>query len=199
MSDTELLGNTTLRRLDRRTFLAGTLAALALPLLPAARAHAQTAAAPGGSSSAAAGKLPEATRTLLSKSPYVYISPLRANGEESSCHGEVWFGWLDDTVVMITAADRWKARAIEKGRDRARLWVGDHGRWKTPTGRNEAFREAPNFDARVSRSRDKALLDRMLALYEKKYPKEIGNWRDRFVEGFASGERWLLRYDITGG
>ncbi len=182
--------DTKLRRVDRRTFLAGSLAALALPLLPAAPARAALSAPGAG--------LPDTTRALLEKSPYVYISPLRANGEESSCHGEVWFGWLDDAVVMITGADRWKAKALAKGLDRARLWVGDHGRWKTLTGRNDAFREAPHVDARVSRSQDRALFDRMLALYEKKYPNEIGNWRDRFVQGFASGERWLLRYEITG-
>lgn len=181
--------------LDRRTFLGGALAVLALPLWAASSAHAQPAATSGGAGAAASGALPEATRALLAKSPYVYISPLRANGEESSCHGEVWFGWIDDAVVVITAADRWKVRAIEKGLGRARLWVGDHGRWKTLTGRNEAFREAPSFDTRVSRSRDKALFDRMLALYETRYPAEIGTWRERFVDGFASGERWLLRYE----
>jgi hypothetical protein len=183
--------------LDRRTFLGGALAVLALPLWPAASAHAAPAAASGGEGAPASGALSEAARALLAKSPYVYVSPLRANGDESTCHGEVWFGWIDDAVVIITAADRWKVRAIGKGLVRARLWVGDHGRWKTLTGRNEGFRDAPHFDARVSRSRDKALFDRMLALYETKYPAEIGTWRERFVEGFASGERWLLRYEPT--
>ncbi len=35
----------------------------------------------------------------------------------------------------------------------------------------------------------------MIAVYEKKYPSEIGSWRDRFKSGFASGERVLIVYE----
>ena len=66
----------------------------------------------------------------LKQSGLVYISPLRADGSESTCHGEVWFAWLDGSVVIITGRDRWKARAVARGLDGARLWVGDHGPWK---------------------------------------------------------------------
>ena len=80
----------------------------------------------------------------LEKSPYVYVSPLLASGRESSCHGEVWYAWLDGAVFAIVAADGWKAKSLAAGRDRARLWVGDHGTWKTSGGlaRNESFRKA---------------------------------------------------------
>jgi hypothetical protein len=107
----------------------------------------------------------------------------------------VWFAFLDGGVLLITAKTAWKARSLARGADRARIWVGDHGRWKGLTGRNEDFRKAPQFDARVRRIEDAAVLDRLLAAYEKKYPAEIGTWRPRFREGFASGERWLLRYE----
>ena len=39
------------------------------------------------------------------------------------------------------------------------------------------------------------LLERMLAVYEKKYPDEIGKWRDRFRDGLTSGERTLVLYE----
>jgi hypothetical protein len=132
---------------------------------------------------------------LLEKSGFVYISPLRADGSESTCHGEVWYGWLDGAVVINTAPATWKSRALAAGHDRARIWVGDHGRWKKMIGRNEAFRQAPHFDARVESVKgDGALLENLLALYEKKYPAEIASWRDKMRDGYQSGSRLLLRY-----
>jgi hypothetical protein len=163
--------------IDRRTFL---LAALASALGPRALAR---AAAPAPALAAA-----------LERSPYAYVSPLRADGRESRCHGEVWFGWLDGAVVVITGSQRWKARALARGLDRARIWVGDHGTWKGALGANEAFREAPSFEARAALAKDAQLLDRLLATFEGKYPKEIGRWRDEMRQGFAQGSRVLIRY-----
>src|SRR5262245_28899370 len=45
---------------------------------------------------------PGVTR-LLESSGFVYVCPLRSDGNESECHGEVWYGWLDGDVVLITA------------------------------------------------------------------------------------------------
>ena len=132
---------------------------------------------------------------LLEGSGFVYISPLRSDGSESRCHGEVWYGWLDGAVVINTAPSTWKSRALARGLDRARIWVGDHGRWKRIVGRNEAFRAAPSFEARVEAvAGDEALLDALLALYERKYPDEIADWRDEMRSGYRSGARLLLRY-----
>jgi hypothetical protein len=134
-------------------------------------------------------------RALLEESPFVYISPLLANGQESSCHAELWYAWLDDSIVVNVASDRWKATALTRGLDRARIWVGDHGRWKGLLGsRNEDFRGAPHFDARVERVEDATTLDELLAMYEKKYPEEIARWRDPMRSGVADGSRVLLRY-----
>jgi hypothetical protein len=166
--------------MDRREFLLGS-AALALGSLawPLRRAAADDA-------------LPTA---LLEESVFVYISPLRTDGSESTCHGEVWYGWLDGAVVVNTAPTTWKSRALAKGLDRARIWVGDHGRWKQMLGRNEEFRKAPHFDTRVESVKgDSALLERLLAQYERKYPKEIASWRGKMRDGYASGDRLLLRY-----
>jgi hypothetical protein len=38
------------------------------------------------------------------------------------------------------------------------------------------------------------MIDRLLAVYEEKYPNEISKWRDRMRSGFADGSRILLRY-----
>ena len=132
--------------------------------------------------------------SLLEKSGFVYVSPLLASGEESRCHGEVWFGWLDGGVVLITAHDTWKARALARGLDRARIWVGDHGRVGRVLGR-DAFRAAPSFDARGRQERSPDVLDRLMAAYRKKYPNEIGSWEPRMRAGFTSGERILIRYE----
>ena len=162
--------------------LAGAGAAL-WPLLGGADEHAGADAAK------------ELPAGLLEESGFVYISPLLSDGSESTCHGEVWYGWVDGAVVINTAPSTWKSRAWRRGLRRARIWVGDHGRWKRLLGRNEAFRRAPSFEAEVERVEgDAELLERLLALYEKKYPEEIASWRDEMRTGYITGARWLLRY-----
>jgi hypothetical protein len=131
---------------------------------------------------------------LLARSGFVYVSPLKSDGSESRCHAEVWFGWLDDAVVLITASTGWKARAVARGLDRAHIWVGDHGRVGRVLGSGDAYRQAPSFEARATQSKDAALLERLMAAYRRKYPNEISSWEPRMRAGFASGERTLLRY-----
>jgi hypothetical protein len=174
--------------IDRRTFLA--IAAGAL-LWPTARSLADSH---GGDAGAPASDLDAKLRDALETSGFVYVSPLRSDGAESTCHGEVWFAFLDGAAVLNTVATTWKARAVARGLDRARVWVGDHGRWKTMLGRDEAFRAAPSFDARAELVKDAAVLDRLLAVYEKKYPAEIASWRDEMRAGFHDGSRVLIRY-----
>ena len=169
--------------LGRRAFLRAVAALGLAAALPAARP------------ARAKGSLSEATRRLLEASGFVYVSPLRADGSESTCHGEVWFAWLDGAVLLITSRSSWKVRSLAGGSGRARLWVGDHGPWKQVVGRNEAFRSAPSFDARATASKDAVLLEHVLARYREKYPDEIGRWEERFRSGFASGERVLIRYE----
>ena len=172
--------------IDRRTFLGAAAATLLWPATRVLAGHHEA-----GEKSAAPEGLTDA---VLESTGFVYVSPLLKDGSESTCHGEVWFGWLDGAVVVITDKDTWKARAVAKGRTRARVWVGDHGRWKKMLGSNEAFRKAPHFDAVATAVKDDALLDRLLALYETKYPDEIANWRDRMRKGYHDGSRVLIRY-----
>ena len=37
-------------------------------------------------------------------------------------------------------------------------------------------------------------MDRLLAVYDVKYPKEIGEWRGRMRDGYRDGSRLLIRY-----
>ena len=169
--------------IDRRTLLE---ALVGIALAPVALARAQTPPARTA--------LDPALERALATSPYVYVSPLRSDGAESTCHGEAWFGWMDGSVVVITAATSWKARSLARGLSRARLWVGDHGRWKQLMGRNEAFRSGPSCVAHAERIRDATFIDNLLAVYEKKYPAEIANWRGPMREGARDGSRVLIRY-----
>ena len=183
-------------RYTRRVFTAR-LGWHALGVLGLAAGARSAAARSADAASPERGALPEA---LLARSPFVYVSPLRSDGAESTCHAELWYAWLDDSVVVTVASDRWKASALEQGLTRARVWVGDHGRWKTwYGGRNEAFRAAPSFLARASRAREPGLIDRLLDVYEQKYPDEIASWREPMRSGDADGSRVLLRYSPIAG
>jgi hypothetical protein len=102
-------------------------------------------------------------------------------------------------VVVTVATERWKATALRKGLDRARIWVGDHGIWNTwYGGHNQDFRAAPSFEARGERVRDADLLERLLATYENKYPAEIAQWREPMRTGNADGSRIVIRYTPIG-
>ena len=88
--------------------------------------------------------LPKATVDALAKSPLVYVSPLLTSGKQSSCHAEVWYFWDKDAVVIGTATNRWKVKAVKSGRDKARLWVGEYGS------------SAPTFVAKATIDKDPA-------------------------------------------
>ncbi|MDG2335400.1 MAG: hypothetical protein P8Q97_14345 [Myxococcota bacterium] len=135
--------------------------------------------------------LPKATQEALDTSPLVYISPLLADGKESRCHGEVWFFVDGGSVVIVTATDRWKANAVRQGRDQARLWVGDFGQ----VGRSgDRYRKAPSFVADAEIISDRAVFDRLLESFAKRYPDGWAKWKPRFEKGFADGSRVMIRY-----
>ncbi len=145
------------------------------------------AASPGSAPLA----LPKPTLEALGKSPLVYISPLRKDGSESRCHGEVWYFFDGEAVVIVTAKDRWKARAIRGGGDRARVWVGDFG---TVGQAKERYRQAPTFLARSEIVKDRALFDRLMSAYAGRYPSAWGKWKGRFEKGYGDGSRVMIRY-----
>ena len=133
-------------------------------------------------------------RAAIARSPLVYVSPLKGNGEESTCHGEVWFVPDGGDLLVVTNPERWRAAAIGKGMDRARLWVGNFGVWKKA---GDAFRKAPTFEARASIEKDKGVQAMALEAFGAKYAKEWDKWGPRFRDGLASGERVLIRYSPT--
>jgi hypothetical protein len=135
--------------------------------------------------------LPDTTRSALSRSPLVYVSPLNPDGKESRCHGEVWYFVDGDDVVIATAVDRWKARAVRSGRDRARIWVGDYGRGKQVGDR---YRAGPTFLAHASIDDDPATFQRLMKAFAGRYPEEWGKWEPRFEKAYADKTRLLIRY-----
>jgi hypothetical protein len=171
-------------RLSRRTFLRAGSAAAAALLLPGGRLAADEAFA-----------LPDATRAALGKSPLIYLSPLKSDGTESSCHGEVWFAQDGSDLLVVTASDRWKALAVRRGLDRARVWVGDFGRWKWSLGR---YKTGPTFLVKGRFDADSSVAERALGAFGAKYPDEWDKWEPRFREGLADGSRVLIRYRPTG-
>jgi hypothetical protein len=171
--------------IDRRGFLRLVLAAPAAALLAFGTRPARANPSPASE---------DGRKALLEDSTFAYVSPLRSGGEESTCHAELWYGWLGGAVVVIVSRDGWKARALAQGQDRARIWIGNHGRVKGWLGSNTSFRQAQRFDAQGAVVREEALLDRLMEVYERKYPGEIAEWRDRMRSGFRDGSRLLLRY-----
>lgn len=164
---------------SRREFLTLTLSAAGALWLPrAARGEGEAAG------------LAEPARAALAESPLVYVSPLRKDGSESRCHGEVWFVEDGSDFLVVTADDRWRAVAVRRGLDRARVWVGDFGVWT----RSDRFRSGPRFLARASFESDAAARERALERFGAKYAREWGKWGPRFRKGLSDGSRVLLRY-----
>lgn len=166
--------------LSRRSFLHGVLGVLVWP----------------GGSRAASNPLPPNTSQALDASGLVYISPLKSDGRESFCHGAIWFAWLDGGVVVSTGSASWRARALERGLDQARIWVGDFGPWRKPGGDfDESFRRGPSFTAR-GRVVDPTIHERLEQVYTRKYgEKKISRWGARARREIAAGQRVVIRYE----
>jgi hypothetical protein len=184
------------RAVSRRNFLEAAAALSGALLIPAAFAkgseNPQSAKAAQGSHA-----LSQTTRDAAAKSELIYISPLRGDGKESSCHAEVWFVAEGDDLFVVTWDTRWRSRAIKQGLDRARIWIGDYGRWRQSHG---AFKQGATFLAQGERiSSDAAAVKRTLDAMGSKYA--TSGWKTygpRFTEGLANGHHVLLRYRPVG-
>ncbi len=167
-------------RLSRRCFLEGGAAGLLLAGLgPATLLRAD------------ASVLGPAHRKAMAESPLVYVTPLRSDGSESRCHAEVWFVAEGDDILVVTNPERWRAAAIQKGLDRARVWIGDHGVWKKSEGR---FKRAPSLVVRGRIETDADAHGRALEKFGAKYADGWSKWGPRFRKGLADGSRVLIRY-----
>ena len=150
--------------MQRRELVLGSFAALAATALPARGA---------------------------AESPLIYISPMKSDGGLSRCQAEVWFALHGGDYYVVTAADAWRARAIERGLSAAQIWVGDVGQWRWANGRH---RSLPRLRASGSMIDDPALVEVVLQRLGEKYADEWGTWGPRFRNGLASGQRVMLRY-----
>ena len=138
-------------------------------------------------------RVSKAAQAAIEKSKLIYISPLKSEGKESSCHAEVWFHEDGADLLVVTKKELWRSQAVKRGFDRARIWVGDHGVWKRSNG---AFRNAPSFIARAEHiSGDAEAVGRTLKAMSAKYAdEEWSTYGPLFKKGLADGSRVLLRY-----
>ncbi|MEQ9004976.1 MAG: hypothetical protein RIE74_15565 [Pseudomonadales bacterium] len=130
----------------------------------------------------------------LAESDLIYLTPLKAGGTESACQAEVWFVAEGRDAWVVTAQDSWRARALARGYDRARVWVGDVGVWTRSDG---AYRQLPVAEAQVERVDDPDVHTRVLALFGAKYPLSWVLWGPRFRNGLTAGSRVMLRYRLA--
>jgi hypothetical protein len=173
------------RTLSRRHFLAGTIAVSSALLLPT------RAAFPAEAKST----LPDDAKQAMAKSALIYLTPMLSNGKESTCHAEVWFAHLGNDVYVVTSSSAWRAQAIEKGLDRARIWVGDYGPWRG----NSKFKSAPNYMAKAGVvAKGDSAIESVLSLMGEKYASEWGKWEPRFRSALGDGSRVMLRYRPVG-
>ena len=128
--------------------------------------------------------------SFLDKSNLIYLSPLLADGRESTCHGEVWFVNDGAKIFVVTKADAWRAEALRRGLTAA-IWIGEFGVW---TSAKEKYRSAPYLVAAGQLETDPALHARILKLFGSKYANEWGKWGPRFRDGLADGSRVMLCY-----
>ena len=159
--------------LTRRNILVFTTASVALPAIGIPRR---------GDASA----LGDALDSTL-----VYLSPLKEDGTESTCHGEVWFVVHDGSMFVSTRTGAWRAENVRNGNELARLWVGEHGVW---TEAGDKFKDSPSFVATAEYETDKAVQAAVLAKFGEKYSSGWGKWGPRFKQGLESGARVLLKY-----
>ena len=132
----------------------------------------------------------------LETSQLVYMTPIKSNGEESRCKAEIWFSHHEGDVFVVTPPETWRARAVDKGLTKARLWVGEFGVWTQSDG---AFREAPEFMATASIESEGEVHEQVLSAMGEKYAQTgWGRWGQRFKDGLADGSRVMIRYTIDG-
>lgn len=142
---------------------------------------------------AVAAAVADATQKALGKSNTIYITPLKKNGAESTCHAEVWFTYDGSNIYVVTSSKAWRARAASLGLT-ARMWVGEFGVWKDS---KEAYRKAPQITATAALITDAAAQTQILEKFGQKYYDDWDTWGPRFSNGLKDGSRVMLRYAPT--
>ena len=133
-------------------------------------------------------ELPEELET----SKLIYLTPIKSDGEESKCQGEVWFVYLDSQIYVTTATDAWRAEAIRNDLTDARIWIGEFGNW---TRAKEKYKEAPELMIEGEIFEDEEKMPEILKAFNDKYPGE-GQYPRVFKEQIEDGKRVVLRYEV---
>lgn len=128
----------------------------------------------------------------LKSSKLIYLTPIKSDGEESKCQGEVWFIYLDSKIYVTTATDAWRAEAIRKDLTKARIWIGEYGPWSRA---KEKYKEAPELMIEGKLFEDQNQFPEILEAFNEKYPDE-GRYPRVFKEEIESGKRVVLRYEV---
>lgn len=130
-------------------------------------------------------------QSAMQDSDLIYLTPIKSNGEESSCQSEIWFVADGTDMYVCTATSSWRAQAPREGLDKARVWVGDVGVWTRSDG---AYKDLPSVMTEVTVIDDKAIQEKALDLFGDKYPLQWIVYGPRFRNGLEEGTRTLLRY-----
>ena len=164
--------------LTRRTLMQAALAGTGLSLLPFLKAEV----------------LPGKLQSLLQESDLIYLTPIQTNGKESSCQAEIWYVWDGSDIYVCTDTTAWRVRAVARGLDRTRIWVGDLGNWKRSNGK---YKTLPKIETMSSIVTDETIHAKALEMFGEKYPVGWIRYGTVFREGLASGSRTLLKYHPT--
>jgi hypothetical protein len=127
----------------------------------------------------------------MEESDLIYLTTLKSDGSESSCQAEVWFARHETDLYVVTSSDAWRARAVERGLTRTRVWVGDVGVWSDSGG---SYRSLPQIEAEASRVAEADVQNTVLDIMGEKYRMSWLVWGPRFSNGLADGSRVMLRY-----
>lgn len=162
--------------MDRRSFLKRTAGVIALSMSPKAVLAA-----------------PDLPQKNLATSALIYISPLRSDNRPSRCQAEVWFVQDGAEILVVSSSYAWRVQAIEKGLDKARIWIGEAGVWSKSNGRYKKF---PTVDVQGVIENDHDAQQVALEAYKDKYRGAWLFWKRRFRNGLADGTRTMLRYQV---
>lgn len=132
---------------------------------------------------ARAADLPEAVKSALAASKYVYIASTRKSGSLGK-PAEIWFLWHNGAVYVGTPPTSWRARRIKAGRTQAKISVGK------PDG--------PSFMASGAIVNEPDVLPVLFETYAKKYPDGWTQFEGKFRSGFKDGSRVLIKYTPKG-
>lgn len=127
----------------------------------------------------------------LETAKLIYLTPIKTDGEESKCQGEVWFVYLDSRLYVTTATDAWRAEAIRKDLKDARIWIGDYGVW---TRAEEKYKEGPELMLEGSIFDDEDKLPEILEAFTEKYG--TGRYPRVFKEEIEEEKRVVLEYEV---